>query len=35
MWTWIVIGGVTLAIIVLVALSRRTDKSHEWNVGGH
>jgi hypothetical protein len=34
MWTWIIIGGSILAVIILLALSGRTDKSHKWPTGG-
>jgi hypothetical protein len=34
MWTWIIIGGIILAIITLVALSGRTDRSDKWPTGG-
>ena len=34
MWTWIVIGGSIIVIISLLALSGRTDKTHNWPTGG-
>ena len=30
MWTWIIIGGSFVALILLVALSGRTDRTDKW-----
>ena len=34
MWTWIIIGCSFLAIVLLLALSGRTDRSDKWTTGG-
>ena len=34
MWSWIIIGGILLAMVLLLALSGRTDNTDKWRTGG-
>ncbi len=34
MWSWLIIGGLVLALILLLAWSGRTDNTDKWTGGG-